>query len=51
MKIPMWTENTRAQHMRDGLRFATDVTDAEWVVLAPLLPPRRPSHMPHQSCC
>ena len=25
--------------MRGGLRFATDVTDAEWVVLAPLLPP------------
>ena len=36
----MWTETTRAQHKRDELRFASDVTDAEWVVLEPLLPPR-----------
>jgi len=35
----MWTATTRAQHMRDGLRFASDVTDAEWAVLKPLLPP------------
>jgi transposase len=34
----MWTATTRAQHMRDGLRFASDVTDAEWAVLEPLLP-------------
>jgi putative transposase len=25
--------------MRDGLRFASDLTDAEWAVLQPLLPP------------
>lgn len=35
----MWTATTRAQHMRDGLRFASDLTDAEWAVLGPLLPP------------
>jgi putative transposase len=35
----MWTAITRAQHMRDGLRFASDLTDAEWAVLEPLLPP------------
>ena len=35
----MWTATTRAQHMRDGLRFASDLTDAEWAVLEPLLPP------------
>jgi len=29
---------TRAQHMRDGLRFASDPTDAEWAALEPLLP-------------
>ena len=34
----MWTATTRAQHMRDGLRFASDLTDAEWAVLEPLLP-------------
>jgi transposase len=39
MNTPMWTATTRAQHKRDGLRFASDVTDAEWAVLKPLLPP------------
>src|SRR5437667_2111881 len=37
-----WTEITRAQYLRDGLRYASDTTDAEWGLLAPLLPaPRR----------
>src|SRR5438132_417611 len=37
-----WTEITRAQYRRDGLRYASDTTDAEWGLLAPLLPaPRR----------
>jgi len=39
MNSLMWTATTRAQHKRDGLRFASDVTDAEWAVLEPLLPP------------
>jgi putative transposase len=39
MTRTMWTATTRAKHMRDGLRFASDVTDAEWAVLEPLLPP------------
>src|SRR5258708_38460036 len=42
MNSLMWTATTRAQHMRDGLRFASDVTDAEWAVLEPLLPPISP---------
>lgn len=46
----MWTATTRAQHRRDGLRFASDLTDAEWSVLQPLLPPSsrigRPSAWP-----
>src|SRR5438132_2188680 len=33
-----WTETTRAQYRRDGLRYASDATDAEWAVLADLLP-------------
>ncbi len=41
MHSPMWTATTRAQHSRDDLRFASDLTDAEWAVLEPLLP--RPS--------
>ena len=37
-------------HPRAGLRFASDVTDAEWAVLAPFFPARpgvgRPSEWP-----
>jgi len=25
-----WTEITREQYRRDGLRYASDMTDAEW---------------------
>ena len=34
----MWTATTRAQHSRAGLRYASDVTDAEWSILEALLP-------------
>ena len=34
----MWPATTSAQHRRDGLRFASDLTDAEWAVIMPLLP-------------
>lgn len=34
----MWTDITRAQHARKGLRLPSDLTDAEWAVLEPLLP-------------
>ena len=38
----MWTETTRAQYRRDGLRYASDMTEKEWAIVAPLLPaPRR----------
>ena len=33
-----WTETTRRQYRRDGLRFASDVNDAEWALLEPLMP-------------
>ena len=35
----MWTPETRAEHDRDDLRYPSDLTDAEWQILAPLLPP------------
>ena len=37
----MWTEITRPKYARDGLRHASDLTDAEWAILKPLLPPAR----------
>jgi transposase len=36
----MWTAITRAKHARKGLRYSSDLTDAEWAVFEPLLPPR-----------
>jgi transposase len=34
----MWTEITRAKYRREGLRYSSDMTDAEWAVLAGELP-------------
>jgi putative transposase len=36
-----WTEITREHYRRDGLRYASDLTDEEWKVLGPLLPKRK----------
>ena len=35
----MWTETTRPKYERPGLRYASDLTDEEWAVIGPLLPP------------
>lgn len=32
-----WTETTRREHDRSGVRYASDCTDAEWAVVRPLL--------------
>ena len=34
----MWTPTTRRQHSRAGLRYGSDLTDAEWAIFAPFLP-------------
>ena len=34
----MWTPTTRLQHSRAGLRYGSDLTDAEWAILHPFLP-------------
>jgi transposase len=33
-----WTETTRRQYRREGLRYASDLTDAEWALIEPFLP-------------
>jgi len=38
----MWTETTRPKYDRKALRYASDLTDAEWGVIGPLLPPCKP---------
>ena len=35
----MWIPATRRRHSRCGLRYETDLTDVEWAVIEPRLPP------------
>lgn len=35
-----WTETTRSQYRRDGLRYTSDLTDGEWDILLPFMPER-----------
>jgi transposase len=42
----MWTPATREQHSRSELRYSTDLTDAEWIIVEPLLPPACPHGRP-----
>src|ERR1700730_7877075 len=34
----MWTETTRRKYEREGRRYASDLTDAEWALIAPHMP-------------
>jgi putative transposase len=38
----MWTDKNRAKYNRDCLRYPSDVTDEEWALLEPLIPPAKP---------
>lgn len=35
-----WTEITRRQYLRDGLRYASDTKDEEWALIRLFMPPR-----------
>jgi len=35
----MWTAETRPRYNRDKLRYPSDLTDEEWTVVEPLIPP------------
>jgi transposase len=37
----MWTEITRPKYERDGLRYASDLSDAEWTFVEPHMPPAK----------
>lgn len=37
----MWTKETRGRYDRRGLRYPSDLTDAEWALIAPLTPPAK----------
>ena len=35
----MWTSKNRARYDRGKLRYPSDVTDEEWELIVPLIPP------------
>jgi len=37
----MWTAETRGRYDRRGLRYPSDLTDAEWALIAPMIPPAK----------
>lgn len=37
----MWTAENRARYNRDHLRYPSDLTDAEWALIAPLIAPAK----------
>jgi len=36
-----WTGIARREHSREGLRYPSDMTDVEWALAAPFVPPAR----------
>jgi transposase len=42
----MWTPITRRQHSRKDLRYGSDLTDAEWEIIALFLPSPRKTGRP-----
>lgn len=37
----MWTKANRGKYHRDGLRYPSDLTDSEWALVEPLIPPAK----------
>jgi len=44
-----WDDTARVQYNRDKLRYPTDLTDEEWRLIEPLLPPARPGGRPRKT--
>ena len=38
----MWTNENRAKYNRDHLRYPSDLTDDEWALVEPFIPPAKP---------
>ena len=37
----MWTNENRSRYDRGKLRYLSDLTDEEWALIAPLIPPAK----------
>jgi transposase len=44
----MWTDQNRDRYKRDALRYPSDLTDEEWDLLRPLIPPAKHGGRPRQ---
>jgi transposase len=44
----MWTPTTRRQHSRDELRYGSDLSDEEWAIVAPFMPPPAKTGRPRE---
>ena len=45
----MWTHEQRADHQQSGSGFPSDLTDAEWARLEPLIPAASPGGRPRKT--
>ena len=45
----MWTEITRGKYEREGQRYASDLTDAEWALIEPHMPAVKRLGRPRES--
>lgn len=41
-----WDDIARCQHNRDHLRYPSDLTDREWLIIEPFIPPAKPGGRP-----
>jgi transposase len=39
--LPMWTQENRVRYDRGKLRYPSDLTDEEWAIIAPIIPPAK----------
>ena len=44
-----WTNITRVEYRRSPARYPGDLTDEEWALIGPLLPPARPGGRPRST--
>ena len=47
----MWTAKNRGRYDRSALRYPSDLTDDEWGLVEPLIPPAKPAATSATSTC
>ncbi len=45
----MWTDATREKYEREAHRYASDLSDTEWCVIEPHMPPARALGRPRKT--